>query len=285
MQENNTVEGYAAPEQDLSQQAVAPQGEAVPAKPEVPQLAPGRERGVMARINDKGFGFIKRESGEELFVHTREIKNAPDIRCITPYEKVEFEVGYDKKRPDKAEAQKVYVLDPYTMQPRDDSYYANAAPPAPAYGYGYGQGYGRGGYGQGYGRGGYGGYGGRGGYGRGGYGQVPYHMQRYQPYGQDSFGGRRAGDWDCPNCGAMCFGSKNECFKCGTKKPEGIPDNRRPGDWDCPNCGKVVFGWKDNCFSCNTPKPVANAGAGESVETPAESAPPADNPPPAEATY
>lgn len=29
---------------------------------------------------------------------------------------------------------------------------------------------------------------------------------------------RRAGDWDCPSCGMMCFASKDRCFKCGTKK-------------------------------------------------------------------
>eukprot|EP00931_Biecheleriopsis_adriatica_P019912 TRINITY_DN1343_c0_g1_i2.p1 TRINITY_DN1343_c0_g1~~TRINITY_DN1343_c0_g1_i2.p1 ORF type:complete len:155 (-),score=26.14 TRINITY_DN1343_c0_g1_i2:187-651(-) len=33
--------------------------------------------------------------------------------------------------------------------------------------------------------------------------------------GQES----RPGDWDCPNCGAMVFASKSECFKCGEPKP------------------------------------------------------------------
>eukprot|EP00933_Yihiella_yeosuensis_P069290 TRINITY_DN7566_c1_g2_i1.p1 TRINITY_DN7566_c1_g2~~TRINITY_DN7566_c1_g2_i1.p1 ORF type:complete len:188 (-),score=42.42 TRINITY_DN7566_c1_g2_i1:451-1014(-) len=28
-------------------------------------------------------------------------------------------------------------------------------------------------------------------------------------------GERRAGDWDCPKCGTMVFGSKDTCFKCG----------------------------------------------------------------------
>eukprot|EP00439_Symbiodinium_sp_Y106_P009540 s4834_g1.t1 len=31
-------------------------------------------------------------------------------------------------------------------------------------------------------------------------------------------GTERPGDWSCPNCGAMVFASKSECFKCHTKK-------------------------------------------------------------------
>ncbi|CAK9067537.1 unnamed protein product [Durusdinium trenchii] len=34
-------------------------------------------------------------------------------------------------------------------------------------------------------------------------------------------GGGKPGDWKCPNCGAMCFGSKDVCFKCGTPKSSG----------------------------------------------------------------
>merc|ERR1719446_613167 len=30
---------------------------------------------------------------------------------------------------------------------------------------------------------------------------------------------RWATDWDCPQCGILVFGSKKECFKCGTKNP------------------------------------------------------------------
>eukprot|EP00756_Hemistasia_phaeocysticola_P020465 Hpha_TRINITY_DN15719_c2_g1::TRINITY_DN15719_c2_g1_i10::g.36814::m.36814 len=29
----------------------------------------------------------------------------------------------------------------------------------------------------------------------------------------------RPGDWACPSCGANCFASRSECFKCGTAKP------------------------------------------------------------------
>ena len=73
----------------------------------------------------------------------------------------------------------------------------------------------------------------------------------------------RPGDWRCPSCNAMCFGSRNTCFKCGADRPanasQGGNGRRRPGDWTCPNCGSNVFASKDRCFKCNTPKP-ASAG-------------------------
>jgi len=34
-------------------------------------------------------------------------------------------------------------------------------------------------------------------------------------------GGASAGDWNCPNCEAMVFASKNACYKCHTPKPQG----------------------------------------------------------------
>ena len=66
--------------------------------------------------------------------------------------------------------------------------------------------------------------------------------------GQD----RKAGDWDCPDCGFMNFASRSECFKCGggggrLRLREARPrydnlgrENRdgvdlRPGDWKCPS--------------------------------------------------
>ncbi|CAE7501422.1 CSP3 [Symbiodinium pilosum] len=35
----------------------------------------------------------------------------------------------------------------------------------------------------------------------------------------------------------------------------GGEQERRPGDWDCPNCGAMVFGSKDRCFKCGEPRP------------------------------
>jgi len=210
-----------------------PQAQGIPP----PQKQPGdSELGVLIRINQKGFGFIRRDSGEEIFVHTREIKNAEDIRCITPNMKVQFTVGTNQRNPDKQEAQKVFVVDPNTGAPYE--YYHAPPPPGP-------WGPPGGGYGGGY-----------------GYGAPPPRWGRYQPYGgPPPYGGhmggnRRPGDWDCPNCGKMVFSSKSECFSCGTKKPAGMHDNRRPGDWDCPDCGKMVFASKSECFSCGAKKPL-----------------------------
>jgi len=80
-------------------------------------------------------------------------------------------------------------------------------------------------------------------------------MSRERDYGNSGKDGeeRRAGDWDCPKCNAMCFGSKDACYKCGETKP-GLP-RRRPGDWDCPQCGVNVFASKSECFKCRCPKP------------------------------
>lgn len=37
---------------------------------------------------------------------------------------------------------------------------------------------------------------------------------------------------------------------------------RLPGDWRCPSCGCLVFGSKSECFKCRAPKPVATATVG-----------------------
>jgi len=66
----------------------------------------------------------------------------------------------------------------------------------------------------------------------------------------------RPGDWVCPSCGINCYGSKMECFKCGTPKPAHLVGmDSRPGDWACPSCGINVFASKDSCFKCGATKP------------------------------
>ena len=76
---------------------------------------------------------------------------------------------------------------------------------------------------------------------------------------------RRPGDWDCPVCNQLIFGSRPECRKCGSKKP-GISTTtittsthnvtRRPGDWNCPNCNVVIFGSRSECRKCGSKKPT-----------------------------
>ena len=84
-----------------------------------------------------------------------------------------------------------------------------------------------------------------------------------QPTGPESAKPRRPGDWDCPACQAVVFGSKLRCFKCAAPRPQGLEampwprqtPSRRPGDWDCPNpsCRALVFASKTACFRCGTP--------------------------------
>ncbi|CAE7764016.1 TEX13A [Symbiodinium sp. CCMP2592] len=40
---------------------------------------------------------------------------------------------------------------------------------------------------------------------------------------------RRPGDWDCPNCGAIVFASKDTCFKCGYTRNSKRDDSRGRG--------------------------------------------------------
>jgi CspA family cold shock protein len=56
-----------------------------------------RETGVVKWFNDKkGYGFISRESGEDVFVHYSSI-TGEGFRSLAEGERVEFEVKQDQK--------------------------------------------------------------------------------------------------------------------------------------------------------------------------------------------
>ena len=58
-----------------------------------------REKGTVKWFNpDKGFGFIQRESGGDVFVHHTAIQ-AEGFRTLTEGAEVEFEVGDGPKGP------------------------------------------------------------------------------------------------------------------------------------------------------------------------------------------
>ena len=58
-----------------------------------------RERGTVKWFNDaKGFGFIERESGEDVFVHHSSIQSE-GFRTLSDGQQVEFEVVQGKKGP------------------------------------------------------------------------------------------------------------------------------------------------------------------------------------------
>ena len=58
-----------------------------------------RERGTVKWFNDaKGFGFIERENGEDVFVHHSAIQS-DGFRTLSDGQQVEFEVVQGKKGP------------------------------------------------------------------------------------------------------------------------------------------------------------------------------------------
>ncbi|CAD7960129.1 unnamed protein product [Amoebophrya sp. A120] len=123
--------------------------------------------------------------------------------------------------------------------------------------------------------------------------------------GQQDHPNARPGDWNCPGCGMLVFGSKDSCFKCGYSRlndagPPGTPggasgtrpsnnasgpyssfnaaptpvgassgagsQNVRPGDWACPKCNTNVFASKDSCFKCGYSRSApGGAGGGKSA--------------------
>ena len=58
--------------------------------------------------NDKGYGFIKRETGEDVFVHHTAITNQSGYRTLNEGERVEFDV---KQGPKGLQAENVKRLE------------------------------------------------------------------------------------------------------------------------------------------------------------------------------
>ena len=58
--------------------------------------------------NDKGYGFIKRETGEDVFVHHTAIVNQSGYRTLNEGERVEFDV---KQGPKGLQAENVRRLE------------------------------------------------------------------------------------------------------------------------------------------------------------------------------
>ena len=70
-------------------------------------------------------------------------------------------------------------------------------------------------------------------------------------------GGGKTPDWNCPSCGAMCYGSKSSCFKCGVSKVmEAIPDS----GGDTSSAGLIA-----TMFGAPAPPDDDGDGDGESV--------------------
>jgi len=67
-------------------------------------------------------------------------------------------------------------------------------------------------------------------------------------------GSDRPGDWHCPKCKTLVFGSKGACFQCGYEKRN---------DWACPACLSLVFASKSACFKCGHQRGSAEASGGD----------------------
>ncbi len=53
-------------------------------------------KGTIAKLMDKGFGFIKTEEGKELFFHRNEMEGV-EFSSLRAGQEVEFEMGQDRK--------------------------------------------------------------------------------------------------------------------------------------------------------------------------------------------
>lgn len=72
------------------------------------EITPVREVGHVKWFNiDKGFGFIVRENGEDLFVHFRAVGDGSTLQLVEG-QKVEYHIGQGRKGP---QAEQVVVLD------------------------------------------------------------------------------------------------------------------------------------------------------------------------------
>jgi len=71
-------------------------------------MPPVREVGTVKWFNgDKGFGFIVRENGEDLFVHFRAL-DEDDLPRLAEGQRVEYQIGQGRKGP---QAEQVIILD------------------------------------------------------------------------------------------------------------------------------------------------------------------------------
>jgi cold shock CspA family protein len=151
-----------------------------------PTTGAAQESGTIHKVRaDKGFGFIHRPNGEQIFMHASQMRNCDDIGKLQEGDRVSYQVG-SGRNPGKTEAQEVYI--------KEDLSHRNSFGMQS-----FGRGRGRGGFGRGRGRGRGRGMGrgrGRGMAPRGrgmGYGAQQYgaHTERYDPYAAPYNGGHQ----------------------------------------------------------------------------------------------
>jgi cold shock CspA family protein len=91
--------GDSSGEDDSARPAASPNGRTEDATEELP-----RERGRVKWFDaEKGYGFLVRPTGEDLFVHHSEVQG--DVSSLTPNEEVEYEVGRNDRGPNARRVQ------------------------------------------------------------------------------------------------------------------------------------------------------------------------------------
>jgi hypothetical protein len=65
-------------------------------------------------------------------------------------------------------------------------------------------------------------------------------------------GRSRPGDWNCVECGASNFSSRDVCYEC--RSPRRQP-RLREGDWLCPGCSAHNFARRQACHRCKAARP------------------------------
>uniref|UniRef100_A0A182K574 carboxylesterase n=1 Tax=Anopheles christyi TaxID=43041 RepID=A0A182K574_9DIPT len=63
-------------------------------------------------------------------------------------------------------------------------------------------------------------------------------------------------DWNCESCGQSNFKSRQSCFKCSTKNPNGVET------WCCPSCSFDNFASRWSCKKCQAENPNGSGGGG-----------------------
>jgi cold shock CspA family protein len=91
--------GDSSGEDGSARPAASPNGRTEDATEELP-----RERGRVKWFDaEKGYGFLVRPTGEDLFVHHSEVQG--DVSSLTPNEEVEYEVGRNDRGPNARRVQ------------------------------------------------------------------------------------------------------------------------------------------------------------------------------------
>jgi len=77
-------------------------------KEQVPNMMDDRETGVVKWFDDqKGYGFISRDGGDDVFVHFSSIQEQAGFRSLAEGDRVEFRVEQGQKGPSAVDVRRL----------------------------------------------------------------------------------------------------------------------------------------------------------------------------------